>query len=89
MSVCFKVHAVVSRLCEPVVGLDSAQIASWLGLDPSLYVRHLHAAESRDVDIDSVPEGVCMDNAEPLKVKCPIKECSHVTEINVGYIRKY
>ena len=79
-----QVHAVVSRLCEPVAGLDSAQLARWLGLDPSLYVKHSQISDTRDGGTDPVPEGVSMENAEPLKVKCPNKECSHVTEISVS-----
>lgn len=34
-----QVHAVVSRLCEPVEGLGAATIAEFLGLDPSGYVK--------------------------------------------------
>lgn len=32
-----QVHAVVSRLCEPIEGLGPASIAEFLGLDPSGY----------------------------------------------------
>ncbi len=32
-----QVHAVVSRLCEPIDGLGAASIAEFLGLDPSGY----------------------------------------------------
>ncbi|KAG9485686.1 hypothetical protein GDO78_008663 [Eleutherodactylus coqui] len=32
-----QVHPVVSRICEPIDGIDSALIAAWLGLDPSQF----------------------------------------------------
>ncbi|CAH0775041.1 unnamed protein product [Bemisia tabaci] len=32
-----QIHPVVSRLCDPIEGVDSAQIAEHLGLDPSSY----------------------------------------------------
>lgn len=34
-----QIHPVVSRLCEPVDGLDAAFIAECLGLDPTSYRR--------------------------------------------------
>uniref|UniRef100_A0A8C5ESR8 DNA polymerase n=1 Tax=Gouania willdenowi TaxID=441366 RepID=A0A8C5ESR8_GOUWI len=30
-----QVHPVVSRICDPIEGIDSVLIATWLGLDPS------------------------------------------------------
>ena len=32
-----QLHPVVSRLCDPIEGMDSARVASCLGLDPSQY----------------------------------------------------
>lgn len=32
-----QVHPVVSRICDPIEGIDSVLIASWLGLDPSQF----------------------------------------------------
>ncbi|XP_076577515.1 DNA polymerase alpha catalytic subunit isoform X2 [Chaetodon auriga] len=32
-----QVHPVVSRICDPIEGIDSALIATWLGLDPSQF----------------------------------------------------
>ena len=82
-----KVHAVVSRLCEPIAGLDSVQLADWLGLDPSLYAKHrLQTGETEESGYSSMPGGVSISNAEPLKVKCPRKECQCVTEIKVSLI---
>ncbi|XP_030612414.1 DNA polymerase alpha catalytic subunit isoform X3 [Archocentrus centrarchus] len=32
-----QIHPVVSRICDPIEGIDSVLIASWLGLDPSQF----------------------------------------------------
>ncbi|XP_035475430.1 DNA polymerase alpha catalytic subunit isoform X1 [Scophthalmus maximus] len=32
-----QVHPVVSRICDPIEGIDSVLIATWLGLDPSQF----------------------------------------------------
>jgi DNA polymerase alpha subunit A len=41
-----QVHAVVTRLCEPIQGTDPAQIAHHLGLDPS----HFRSAQREEED---------------------------------------
>lgn len=45
-----QLHPPIWRLCEPIEGLDSAQIAEWLGLDPSKFhtVAIDHAQKARD-----------------------------------------
>ncbi|KAG2457229.1 DPOLA polymerase, partial [Polypterus senegalus] len=35
-----QIHPVVSRICEPIEGIDSVLIATWLGLDPSQFRSH-------------------------------------------------
>ncbi|KAI1891276.1 hypothetical protein AGOR_G00142110 [Albula goreensis] len=35
-----QVHPVVSRICEPIEGIDAVLIATWLGLDPSHFRAH-------------------------------------------------
>ncbi|XP_015196960.2 DNA polymerase alpha catalytic subunit isoform X1 [Lepisosteus oculatus] len=35
-----QVHPVVARICEPIEGIDSALIATWLGLDPAQFRAH-------------------------------------------------
>ncbi|XP_034428633.1 DNA polymerase alpha catalytic subunit isoform X1 [Hippoglossus hippoglossus] len=32
-----QIHPVVSRICDPIEGIDSVLIATWLGLDPSQF----------------------------------------------------
>lgn len=36
-----QVHPVVSRLCDPLEGTDSARLAQCLGLDPEQYRRSM------------------------------------------------
>lgn len=36
-----QIHPVVTRLCEPIEGIDAAQIAESLGLDSSSYVKRI------------------------------------------------
>ncbi|XP_043928239.1 DNA polymerase alpha catalytic subunit [Protopterus annectens] len=35
-----QIHPVVTRICEPIDGINSALIASWLGLDPAQFRVH-------------------------------------------------
>ncbi|XP_078147531.1 DNA polymerase alpha catalytic subunit isoform X1 [Centroberyx gerrardi] len=35
-----QVHPVVSRICDPIEGIDGVLIATWLGLDPSHFRAH-------------------------------------------------
>ncbi|CAL8118832.1 unnamed protein product [Orchesella dallaii] len=43
-----QLHPVVSRICEPIPGLDAARIAECLGMDPSSYKRRRLVEESHD-----------------------------------------
>ena len=67
-----QVHAVVSRLCDPIPGLDPSQIALWLGLDPSHY-----RWKGGEVGEEDALEAVVVDtqekfkNCKPLSVLCP------------------
>ncbi|KAJ8385816.1 hypothetical protein AAFF_G00181720 [Aldrovandia affinis] len=41
-----QVHPVVSRICDPIEGIDTVLIATWLGLDPSQFrVQQQHQRE--------------------------------------------
>nr|XP_006813201.1 PREDICTED: DNA polymerase alpha catalytic subunit-like [Saccoglossus kowalevskii] len=46
-----QVHPVVSRLCDPIDGTDTAQIAECLGLDPSGY---RHSMRQQEDELDAV-----------------------------------
>ena len=43
-----QLHPVVSRLCDPIEGMDSARVALCLGLDPSQYKSRMVREESQE-----------------------------------------
>ncbi|XP_029458947.1 DNA polymerase alpha catalytic subunit isoform X2 [Rhinatrema bivittatum] len=45
-----QVHPVVTRICDPIDGIDSALIATWLGLDPSQFRSHHHYQQDEEND---------------------------------------
>ncbi|XP_053313313.1 DNA polymerase alpha catalytic subunit isoform X2 [Spea bombifrons] len=45
-----QVHPVVSRICEPIDGIDAPLIAAWLGLDPSQFRVHHHYQKDEEND---------------------------------------
>ncbi|XP_075053924.1 DNA polymerase alpha catalytic subunit [Mixophyes fleayi] len=45
-----QVHPVVSRICEPIDGIDSMLIAAWLGLDPSQFRVQHHYQKDEEND---------------------------------------
>ncbi|ELU17443.1 hypothetical protein CAPTEDRAFT_228337 [Capitella teleta] len=71
-----QVHPVVSRLCDPIDGTDSARIAECLGLDASGYRR----AATRDDEEDALLGAAQLSeeerfmNCDRLLIKCP--KCS-------------
>lgn len=44
-----QLHPVISRICEPIEGMDPARVADCLGLDPSGY-KHIIKKESQNTD---------------------------------------
>eukprot|EP00731_Ephydatia_muelleri_P030456 Em0021g979a len=67
-----QVHAVVSRLCDPIPGLDPSQIALWLGLDPSHYRwKGGEAGEEDALEAVVVDTQEKFKNCKPLTVLCP------------------
>jgi len=42
-----QLHPVVSRLCDPIEGMDSARVAQCLGLDPSQYKQRVDRSEDQ------------------------------------------
>ncbi|XP_068438304.1 DNA polymerase alpha catalytic subunit [Clinocottus analis] len=45
-----QVHPVVSRICDPIEGIDSVLIATWLGLDPSHFRAHQQYQREEEAD---------------------------------------
>ena len=42
-----QLHPVISRLCDPLEGTDSARIAQCLGLDPEQFRKHIYSNDTR------------------------------------------
>ncbi|XP_061778013.1 DNA polymerase alpha catalytic subunit isoform X1 [Nerophis ophidion] len=45
-----QIHPVVSRICEPIEGIDSVLIATWLGLDPTQFRSHQQHQREEEAD---------------------------------------
>uniref|UniRef100_A0A8C2ZNL1 DNA polymerase n=1 Tax=Cyclopterus lumpus TaxID=8103 RepID=A0A8C2ZNL1_CYCLU len=45
-----QVHPVVSRICDPIEGIDGVLIATWLGLDPSHFRAHQPYQREEEAD---------------------------------------
>lgn len=72
------------RLCQPIEGLDAAQLASWLGLDPSAYAHRQQGGEERTSDHMLPTAGPMLFEGEPLVLRCPSKDCSALTSLGQG-----
>ena len=64
-----QLHPVVSRLCDPVEGMDSARVAQCLGLDPSQYKQRAAQEEVGDWEPE-VKEEDKFRSCERLTVEC-------------------
>ena len=77
-----QVHSVLARLCDPIDGLDSVQLAEWLGLDPAAYRSHSTGdGEGSKEFLLSLP--LPDTQAEPLAVMCPEASCGNTTQLQV------
>eukprot|EP01138_Halocafeteria_seosinensis_P005259 gb/GECG01005376.1/.p1 GENE.gb/GECG01005376.1/~~gb/GECG01005376.1/.p1 ORF type:complete len:1587 (+),score=248.33 gb/GECG01005376.1/:1-4761(+) len=56
-----QIHPPITRLCEPIEGTSSAQLALCLGLDPSRFSNTGHDTTSYDRPEDFVPESTLED----------------------------
>ncbi|XP_056289495.1 DNA polymerase alpha catalytic subunit isoform X2 [Pseudoliparis swirei] len=45
-----QVHPVVSRICDPIEGIDGVLVATWLGLDPSHFRAHQQYQREEEAD---------------------------------------
>ncbi|KAJ8871338.1 hypothetical protein PR048_027655 [Dryococelus australis] len=86
-----QIHPVVSRLCEPIEGTDSARIAECLGLDPSSYHRTYKNYQSDEQDM-SLGEKTCLSdeerykNCDRFKFSCMNESCKE--EITLGGVTR-
>lgn len=71
-----QVHPVVSRICEPIDGIDSALIAAWLGLDPSQFrIQHHYQKDEENEALLGGPAQITDEekyrDCERFKFCCP------------------
>ncbi|KAK6620720.1 hypothetical protein RUM43_011015 [Polyplax serrata] len=62
-----QIHPVVSRLCEPVDGIDAAFVAECLGLDPSSYRKAVLKSEKENNDNSREDEYMLFNDMEAFK----------------------
>jgi DNA polymerase alpha subunit A len=72
-----QLHPVISRLCEPIDGLDSAHLAQWVGLDPRAYTPQV-TQDTKDSSVFKEPDE--FDKAHPFNVIC--SKCHFNQSIN-------
>lgn len=71
-----QVHPVVSRICEPIPGLDAARIAEGLGLDPTSYKKKRVVENSQeDVSLGEMTEAEKYQDCPRFKFSCPNADC--------------
>eukprot|EP00090_Calanus_glacialis_P016583 TRINITY_DN25936_c0_g1_i4.p1 TRINITY_DN25936_c0_g1~~TRINITY_DN25936_c0_g1_i4.p1 ORF type:complete len:1464 (-),score=583.40 TRINITY_DN25936_c0_g1_i4:126-4448(-) len=63
-----QLHPVVSRLCDPIEGMDGARVAQCLGLDPSQYKQRVERSEEQGEGV--VREEDRFRGCERLVVEC-------------------
>lgn len=77
-----QIHPVVSRICEPIPGLDAAHIAECLGMDPSSYRRRRVVEETTDDQaLGEESETEKYRNCERFSFKCANTECRNLITI--------
>jgi len=62
-----QLHPVVSRLCDPIDGMDSARVAACLGLDPSQYKSRAPVEAHEDADVREEDRFL---SCSPLSLQC-------------------
>jgi len=69
-----QLHPVISRLCDPLDGTDSARIAQCLGLDPEQYRRHVYSNDARNDEVVSTKDEERFRSCEKFEIPT-CKEC--------------
>ncbi|CAG7823867.1 unnamed protein product [Allacma fusca] len=81
-----QVHPVVSRICDPIPGLDPARIADSLGLDSSSYKRRRVVEENEDKFLGHQSEAEKYTDCEKLTFQCA--KCSTLITLTSPLFRK-
>ncbi|GFR77685.1 DNA polymerase, partial [Elysia marginata] len=82
-----QIHPVVSRLCDPIDGTDSARIAECLGLDPSGYRHSVRAEEEEEEDLVTVQLTIeeRFRDCERFVFNCPAPTCGRQVVLDAPF----
>ena len=69
-----QLHPVISRLCEPLEGTESARIAQCLGLDPEQFKRNIYSNENKNDEVASFRDAERFRTCSKFKMP-PCIEC--------------
>ena len=69
-----QLHPVISRLCDPLDGTDSARIAQCLGLDPDQFRRHVYSNDAKNDEVMSAKDEERFRACTKFEMP-PCKEC--------------
>ncbi|XP_037135270.1 DNA polymerase alpha catalytic subunit [Syngnathus acus] len=80
-----QIHPVVSRICEPIEGIDGVLIATWLGLDPSQFRSHQQHQREQEEDATlggpiQLTDGERYKDCERFTFTCPQCEKENIYE---------
>ncbi|XKL64150.1 hypothetical protein PGB90_004236 [Kerria lacca] len=83
-----QIHPVVTRLCEPIDGIDAVQIAEFLGLDPAIYhnTHRLNTSVNEDDEI-TLDETDRYKNCDRFEFKCSNANCGITNALDVPIIK--
>lgn len=82
-----QLHPVVSRICEPIPGLDAARIAESLGMDPSSYKRrHVVDRSQDDIGLGEITEAEKYRDCARFKFPCVKDSCRHEIVIEAPFV---
>lgn len=84
-----QLHPVISRICAPIEGLDSARIADFLGLDPTTYIKKELNDDSEIFQLENGRNKYreCL----PFTFTCINDQCNFVNsikEVNVAFLEQ-
>jgi DNA polymerase alpha subunit A len=82
-----QIHPVVSRICEPIPGLDAARIAESLGLDPTSYKkRKVYEQNAEDGALGEISDAEKYRECERFSFRCANLDCRKENVIESPYI---
>jgi len=84
-----QVHPVVSRICEPIPGLDAARIAESLGLDSSSYKkRRVYENPTEEVGLGEMSDAEKYRECAKFSFLCANPDCRKPNVIETPFVEK-